>query len=244
MRIEYKFCPNLTIIDTPGERAVLNARKARVLLLCSVQAGTSLLRCLKPRLTHCWVCRRRRPHLCGPRQAQLIAAEQRQAGAVQALALTGACGAQLPSSLMEACAWRVNSCSVNRCWPRLVLPRPAGGGHGAHEDGAEGVHHSVPGGLQRLEQRHHAPPGHAGACRGVHRLRVAAEGWRDAGCRGCANPTCKCLPAQSCWCSIAALTLAARVLFCAGGPHAVAHCGGLHQAGHAHPAGGLLVPAA
>lgn len=41
--------------------------------------------------------------------------------------------------------------------------RAAGGGHGAHEDGAEGVHHPVPGGLQRLEQRHHAAPCDAGA---------------------------------------------------------------------------------
>lgn len=45
MRIEYKFCPNLTIIDTPGERAVLNGRKVCVLLPCSVQAGTSLMLC-------------------------------------------------------------------------------------------------------------------------------------------------------------------------------------------------------
>ncbi len=41
--------------------------------------------------------------------------------------------------------------------------REAGGGHGACQDGAEGVHHPVPRGLQRLVQCHHPPPRHAGA---------------------------------------------------------------------------------
>jgi hypothetical protein len=40
--------------------------------------------------------------------------------------------------------------------------RKAGGEYGAAENGAEGVHHPVPGRLQRLVQRHQPPHGHAG----------------------------------------------------------------------------------
>ena len=45
---------------------------------------------------------------------------------------------------------------------RAAAEREAGGEYGAQQDGAARVHHPLPGGLQRLVQRHLAPPRYAG----------------------------------------------------------------------------------
>lgn len=54
---------------------------------------------------------------------------------------------------------------LGRAWAAQQQPaaeRETGGEYGAAEDGAEGVHHPVPGRLQRLVQRHQPPHGDAG----------------------------------------------------------------------------------
>ena len=136
VKIEYKYCPNLTIIDTPGAAPLSPSLRwpcsglacLPVVALAEARAVGLLLPRSRRRVRR--VVRPRRPDLGGPRQAQ-----------------------QRPAAELAP-----------------------GGADGAHEDGLPRVHHPLPGGLQRLEQRHHAAPGHAGEapprCRAHPRCRA------------------------------------------------------------------------
>jgi hypothetical protein len=110
VKIEYKYCPNLTIIDTPGNTYSIYHMPS---CLCVPNRAST---CMAQNHSTLCVPRPCRSHLCCPRQAQHLPSEQ----------------------------------------------LPSGGDDGAPEDGAERVHHPLPGGLQRLEQCHHTAPRHAG----------------------------------------------------------------------------------
>ena len=139
VKIEYKFCPNLTIIDTPGP--VLN-------LTFGKTAHDSILH---------------RTGLC-----EFLIHPTANSGFIAGIVWQS-------GILITTWSNRVENrldLRCGHCRPDLRGTRPqeqyvaeqrqAGGEHGPLQDGAEGVHHPVPGRLQRLEQRHHEAAGHAG----------------------------------------------------------------------------------
>ena len=80
VRMEYKYCPNLSIIDTPGEAlAAVEADQQS----CRTHLGPRCLQMLVGTLASqcCRLCLHRRPHLSSAGQAQWAAAGQRAPGA-------------------------------------------------------------------------------------------------------------------------------------------------------------------
>lgn len=144
VRIEYKYCPNLTIIDTPGRGQD------------SIESG----------FAHAAVVANGRPDAVGPRFIINAITMRSSQQARPQLA-----GLQPPSiyvSIIEYFSLPGRRPDQRRARQEEQQPadrQPPGGGHGEEQDEPAGVHHPVPGGHLRLEQRQHAPHRAAGARR-------------------------------------------------------------------------------